>query len=177
MTSAYHTSTHIKCPDAKLSTMLRVFFMRFLTREERALNNTAPWCPSVQFLCGSPLQIIGTQSRSWAQMDLVNECTASTHPCKIGSKWGVNIPGTTTIRLFDSNNYSTKTFTPHLRSYFTPFNAKNYSPQGHNTITDCHSRYPREKLKLVVSAEKHKSLQLQTTDISTIPSRNIKLNV
>lgn len=126
MISAYHTSTHIKCPNAKLSTMLRVIFNALSNKREESSKQLSTVVPFCTISLWQSSKITGTQ------INLVNECTASTQSCKIRSNWGVN-----TLHLFYSKNY-----TPQGHLHHTP-NATSLHPltpkitphRGVNTTT------------------------------------------
>lgn len=129
MISAYHTSTHIKCPNAKLSTMRRVFFNALPNKREESSKQLGTAVPFCTISLWQSSKITGTP------IDLVNECTASTHSCKIRSNWGV-----TTLHFFDSKNYTPQGGHLHHTPSATilhPFNSKKVTPHRGvvNTIT------------------------------------------
>lgn len=90
--------------------MLRVIFNALSNKREESskqLDTVVPFCT---------ISLWQSSKITGAQINLVNECTASTHSCKIRSNWGA-----TTLHFYPQN-YSTRAFTPHPKCYhFTPF--------------------------------------------------------
>lgn len=124
MISAYHTSTHIKCPNAKLSTMLRVIFNALSNKREESskqLDTVVPFCT---------ISLWQSSKITGAQINLVNECTASTHSCKIRSNWG--LPRYTfTPKLLHKGIYTTLQMLP----FYTLLTPKIIPHRGVNTTT------------------------------------------